>query len=90
MPKLRSVALSTHIRTNLLASGPHITTFPNSVMRLYADRFSLKTLPIDLPVRPWPVVIVTVKNRTLSPVVELFMKHLRDFTKSMATEQRVR
>jgi len=87
MPRLRSVALSTHIRINLLAAGPHITTFANSVMGLYADRFSLKALPVDLPIRPWPVLMVTVKNRTLSPVVELFIEHLRDFTRSVGAEQ---
>jgi hypothetical protein len=43
----------------------------------------LKVLPIDLPVQPWPVVIATLKGRTQSPVVGLFLEFVRDFTKPM-------
>jgi DNA-binding transcriptional LysR family regulator len=40
-------------------------------------------LPVDLPDRPCPVVVVTLKNRTLNPVVERFIAHIRDFTRPM-------
>jgi len=80
-PRISLMTLSVHLRTNMLASGHFITTFPNSVARLHADRFSLKVLPVDLPARPWPVAIVTLKNRTLSPGVERFIAHIRDFTR---------
>lgn len=82
LPKISLKTLSIHLRTNLLASGPYITVLPHSVLRSYRDRFSLKVLPIHLPVRPWPVTIVTLKNRTLSPVVERFIKCAREVTKS--------
>jgi DNA-binding transcriptional LysR family regulator len=45
---------------------------------------SLKVLPVDLPDRPWPVTIVTLKNRTLSPVVERFIECTREVAKSIA------
>ena len=83
VPKISLMTLSVHLRTNMVASGHFITTFPSSVARLHADRFSLKVLPVDLPVRPWPVAIVTLKNRTLSPGVERFIAHIRDFTRPM-------
>jgi DNA-binding transcriptional LysR family regulator len=82
-PRISLMTLSVHLRTNMVASGHFITTFPNSVARLHADRFSLKVLPVDLPARPWPVAIVTLKNRTLSPGVERFIAHVRDFTRPM-------
>jgi DNA-binding transcriptional LysR family regulator len=44
----------------------------------------VKVLPVDLSVRPWPVSIVTLKNRILSPVAQRFIDHLRAFTRSMA------
>jgi hypothetical protein len=44
---------------------------------------SLKVLPVDLPVHPWLVNIVTLKNRTLSPVVERFLECAHDFTRPM-------
>jgi DNA-binding transcriptional LysR family regulator len=59
--------------------GPFITSVPKSV----AYFKSMKILPVDLPVRPWPVNIAQLKNRTLQPVVERFIDHLRDFTKPM-------
>src|SRR5262245_6827333 len=77
MPRISLRAFSVHLRTNRLGSGHFITTFPNSVARSYAERFSLKVLPVDLPARPWLVAILTLKNRTLSPVVERFIEHLR-------------
>jgi hypothetical protein len=42
-------------------------------------------LPVDLPVRPWPVVMVTLKNRTLSPIVERFLACARDVARSTAS-----
>jgi DNA-binding transcriptional LysR family regulator len=87
MPKTILLTNSTHLRANLAGSGHYIVTFPNSTIRAYGDRFSLKALPIDFPAHPWPAVIVTLKNRTLSPVVERFVRHLRDFTRPMRADE---
>jgi DNA-binding transcriptional LysR family regulator len=81
MPKIRFMTLSVHLRTNMVASGHFITTLPSSVVRFHAERFALKALPVDLPDRPWPLAVVTLKNRTLNPVVERFVEHLREFTR---------
>lgn len=51
--------------------------------KLNAGWHGVKVLPVDLPVQPWPVVIATLKGRTLSPVVELFIEYVRYFTRSM-------
>jgi DNA-binding transcriptional LysR family regulator len=82
-PKKILQTLSSHLRVNLASSGSHITTLPNSTLRVYGERFGLKALPIDLPAQSWPAVIVTLKNRTLSPVVERFIQHVRDFTRPL-------
>jgi DNA-binding transcriptional LysR family regulator len=73
MPKLCLNTLSVHLRTNLLVNGEFITTLPNSVADFYVRRLGLKVLPVDLPRHPWPVVVLTLKNRTLSPVVTAFI-----------------
>ena len=86
MPKTVLKTYSTHIRTNLVASGHFIATFPKSVAHFYADRFSLKVLPVDLPVRPWPVAILMLKNWTLSSVVERFIDYVRETVKGMAAQ----
>jgi DNA-binding transcriptional LysR family regulator len=60
---------------------------PNSTLRVYGDRFAVKALPVDFPAQPWPAVIVTLKNRTLSPVVERFIQYVRDFTRPMRADE---
>jgi DNA-binding transcriptional LysR family regulator len=84
MPKTTLETISTAARVSLIATGPYIGTFPSSSMRLYTDRFSLVTLPVALPIRPWPVALVTLKNRTLSPVVERFLECTREVAKSFS------
>jgi DNA-binding transcriptional LysR family regulator len=85
MPKASFVTVSVHLRTQLIAGGRFITVFPKSV----AKRYALKVLPVDFPVRPWPVVMVTLKNRTLSPVVERFVECARNVAKSTSGWPRV-
>ena len=77
MPRISIVAFSLHLRIHLLTTGRHVTAFPNSVLRLNEKRFSLKALPVEMPARPWPIAIVTLRNRTLSPVVGVFIESLR-------------
>jgi DNA-binding transcriptional LysR family regulator len=78
MPKASFVTVSVHLRNHMLASGRFVTAIPKSI----ADWCGLKVLPVDLPVRPWPVVMVTLKNRTLSPIVERFLACAREVGKS--------
>ena len=75
MPKISLISTSVHVCTHLLANGDFVTAIAKSL----AERFSLKGLPVALPDRAWPVVVITLKHRTLSPVVELFIEHVRHF-----------
>src|SRR5262249_28736881 len=68
MPKVSLKTFSIHIRANLIAGSSFVTTLPRSVLDYYAHRLPLKALPIALPARPWPLVMVTLKGRTVSPV----------------------
>lgn len=88
MPKISLLAPSALLRVNLLATGPFVTALPSSVLRLNAGRHSLKVLPVDLPIRGYPVAILTLKNRVLSPLVALFIEHVREVAKSMAVRSR--
>jgi DNA-binding transcriptional LysR family regulator len=84
MPNIALTTLSVHLRTQLLADSEFITILPASLLRTHARYFSLKLLPVDLPTRPWPTAVVTLKNRTLSPVVERFIESVREVAKSFA------
>jgi DNA-binding transcriptional LysR family regulator len=81
MPPISMKTLSVHLRANMVTAGNFITVLPKSVMALYGARFALKTLPVILAKRPWPVTLVTVKSRTLSPLVERFVECARETAK---------
>jgi DNA-binding transcriptional LysR family regulator len=89
MPKARVVTLSQHLRARLLANGPYIVPFQKfSLQLLDADRFAIKVLPVNLPDREAPIALITLKNRTLTPVVERFIEYVREVAKSVPGQAR--
>jgi DNA-binding transcriptional LysR family regulator len=54
---------------------------PGFLMRSPLKHPWLKALPVELPAARSPIAIVTLKNRTLSPVAELFIKQVRELAK---------
>lgn len=80
------ITTSHHVRLNLVSSGRFITALPRSVLQILGKRHSLRELPIKLSVPPYPVAIVTLRNRTLSPVVRLFVERAREVAKSFADQ----
>jgi DNA-binding transcriptional LysR family regulator len=80
VPNSNLVTLSVPLRIHFLANGPFISAISQSVAHYY----SLSELAIDLPSWEFPVSIITMKNRTLSPVVERFMACAREVTKSFS------
>jgi DNA-binding transcriptional LysR family regulator len=87
LPKISMRTLSVHLRANLVAGSHFVAAMPRSVLDLYGERFGLKVLPVELPRRPWPVVIVTLRHRTLSPVAERFIACCREVVKSMSSRR---
>jgi len=88
LPVASLVTSSIDLRARLSAHGRRITVVPKSVLRHGDEGHRLKVLPVDLPVRPWPITIVTLKNRTLSPVVERFIERAHAVAKSMGGRRR--
>jgi DNA-binding transcriptional LysR family regulator len=84
LPKRRLTSFSIQLRMHLLATGRFLTVLHDSVLRFNAQRWSLKTLPVDLAIPPIPIAIFTLKHRTLSPVAALVVDELHDVAKSMA------
>ena len=72
-PNISIKTISVHVRANMVATGQFVTTFPRSVLDLYAGRFGLRILPVELPERSWPIKIATLKGRTMGPVVKQFI-----------------
>jgi DNA-binding transcriptional LysR family regulator len=85
VPKPRITTMSVTTRARLLAAGPYLSMFIGSVVRrLVADHYAVAALPVDLPPSSFSARIVTLKNRTLSPVVERFLVCVREVAASFA------
>jgi DNA-binding transcriptional LysR family regulator len=83
MPRANLVSLSVPIRAHMLVHGPYIASIALAALRLYTERYPIKVLPVDLPDQTTPIGLVTLKNRTMSPVVERFIERVRNFTRPM-------
>jgi DNA-binding transcriptional LysR family regulator len=83
-PRVRVVTDCPHMRISLLATGRFVTIFPASAFRFLAKRSELKVLPVELPMARRPNGIVTLKNRALSPVAQIFIDCAREVAKPLA------
>jgi DNA-binding transcriptional LysR family regulator len=79
--------LSIQLTTALVASGRFVGLLPNSVANFSASREMLKKLPMKLPGENFSTSIITVKNRTLSPLAELFIASAREVARSLAGQR---
>jgi DNA-binding transcriptional LysR family regulator len=70
-----------------LPRGTSTGILAESLLQFGANIPQLKVLPLDLAIPPWPVGIMTLKNRTLTPVVKLFVDCAREVTRPLASMQ---
>jgi len=77
LPKVAISTFSMNLRNSLIASGRYVTMMPQSVWRFTAKNSSAVVLPMKLELQPAPVAIVTIKGRSLSPMVARFADAIR-------------
>jgi DNA-binding transcriptional LysR family regulator len=82
-PRIAVTTTTTHLLFQLLESGRFVGHFGENLLHFYASRYALKKLPIELPLAPFAVAIVTVKNRTISPVAQIFIDAAREVAKPL-------
>jgi DNA-binding transcriptional LysR family regulator len=75
-PKTSVITLSLNLRSRLLATGRYLTMAAGYT--LMPGNPHLKALRVALPNLRRTIFLVTLKNRTLSPVAELFMRTARN------------
>jgi DNA-binding transcriptional LysR family regulator len=73
-------------RLMLVASNQLLTVVPTVMLKAGAKYLSIKALPIELPSNRRPVSLVTLKNRALSPVAQLFIEHARAVANAIAKD----
>jgi DNA-binding transcriptional LysR family regulator len=81
------VTFSVPLCQNLVATGRFITMLPVSVVRV-SKHSPLKLLPVALPEILRTVGIMTLKNRLLSPLAQLFIECAREVAKPLAAAGR--
>ena len=86
VPKMGVRSYSVYQRLSLLATDRFISSLPGSVVQLNSDRFSLKVLPVDFVTRFFQVAVITLKNRTVSPVVHTFIDCVREAARPLARD----
>lgn len=82
-PRRGTVCAAVPVAAALVTNGPYLSTFPGSLVRFGGHHLQVKVLPVKVPVPPSPVGIITLKRRTVSPVVQLFTEHAREVAKLM-------
>jgi len=83
MPPVILMSQLVPLRAYFLAQGDYIATFTTSILQFNAELYDLKELPIRLSDRRSIIAMVTLRERTLNPIAERFIEHIREFTKSM-------
>jgi DNA-binding transcriptional LysR family regulator len=84
MPRVAVTTTTAHLLFQLLESGRFLGHFGDGLLHFYEHRFALKKLPIELPIAPFAVAIMTLKNRTVGPVAQLFIEAAREVAEPLA------
>jgi DNA-binding transcriptional LysR family regulator len=74
---------SVNLRNELFSTGRFLTTVPAFSLRLPRKHPSLKALPVELPNTRRPIASFTLKNRSLSPIAQLFLDRVREIIKPL-------
>jgi DNA-binding transcriptional LysR family regulator len=83
-PRATVWTASPSLRSELLATGRFLTVLPGFSLRLPRRRLTLAALPVELSKTRMPIAIITLKNRSLSPLAQLFIERVRAVTKPLA------
>ncbi|WP_439374809.1 LysR family transcriptional regulator [Bradyrhizobium sp. DASA03120] len=78
-PRATVITDSPHMRVSLLETGRFMTVFPASALTFLAR--GVKILSVELPAARRPNGMVTVKDRAVSPVVQLVIDSARELAK---------
>ena len=82
-PKATVIALATEMRANLMRTGRYLSIVPEFWLQLPEPRPFIKKLPVDLAIASAPIAVITLKNRTPSPVVQRFIECAREVAKPL-------
>ncbi len=85
-PRPTVVTHSEYLKNDFLAKGRFLTVLPGFMLKVPGWHPRLKALPIALPGTRKPVGLITLKNRMLTPLAQLFIDNIRAIAKPMAQD----
>jgi DNA-binding transcriptional LysR family regulator len=81
-----SSVMSPFVVARLLENDRFVAVISDSLLNFfYAQRLSIKRLPVKLESPPFGIAVVTLKGRTVSPVAELFTEHAQAIASQLKT-----
>ncbi|MEN9537817.1 MAG: hypothetical protein RLZZ126_52 [Pseudomonadota bacterium] len=86
LPAQLTLSGSLNLRLGLLSTGRYLTVVPATVLKFGNLGGLAKVLPISLPAWTMPTVIVTLANRSLSPLAEKFIQSARKLAERLSIE----
>jgi DNA-binding transcriptional LysR family regulator len=81
-PVATVLTVSLHLYMRLIETGRWLGLVPASVMRFGGKQMRIKVLPVNISPPPAPVGFITVKDRSLTPLLERFMDCARKVANS--------
>jgi DNA-binding transcriptional LysR family regulator len=72
------------MRMKLVATGRFLAVLSASTLRFHDKVTSIKKLPVELPTTNHQTGIITLKNRTLSPLAQRFIELAREIARPLA------
>jgi DNA-binding transcriptional LysR family regulator len=76
------------IRLKLAATGRFLAVVPESTLKFHDKLVLIKILPVEFPTTHRQTGIITLKNRTLSPLAHRFIQCAREVAKPLAKKKR--
>ena len=82
-PAATVVTESAYVRSRLAATGRFLTAAPEYAIKLPGKDPSLKALPVELSGTRRTLKIISLKNRSLSPLAEIFIDSMKALAKPL-------
>jgi DNA-binding transcriptional LysR family regulator len=73
LPRIVVACAANHLCHGILADGCFLGISSDGYLHFDLQPLPLKVLPVDLPAQPVEISIVLLKNRTITPVAQLFI-----------------
>lgn len=82
-PRPTVTSLSFKVHDEMLATGRFLTVMPGFMQLILSNNPPLKTLPVGLRNPRTPIGLITLKNRTLTPLAQMFIDRIRARAKAL-------